>query len=261
MRLSRKQVRALLKAAQPQPKIIEAMNRPIEKVLALVGVPARFLTPERIDDGVQFWNEHKESLERIAAQCQVTPEYIVGILGVETSYGRNLGRYRVLDALATLAFDYPARRAYFRSELEQFLILTQGEPARSAHARGLLRRRHGCAAVHALELPPLRGGCQRGFGSVTCGRTGMTSSRAWRTISREHGWTARRPGARRDHPGTDPSFQIEPRNLELQRDGGEPRRARREGEHSTLPPDTPAVLLSAEHATGIPIASASTIST
>ena len=74
---------------------------------------------------MQFWGEHKDSLERIAAEYQVPPEYIVAILGVETKYGRITGRYRVLDALATLAFDYPPRHAYFTKELEQFLILAK----------------------------------------------------------------------------------------------------------------------------------------
>ena len=122
--LSKKDVRAVLKAAQPQPKILELMSRPIEKA----PVPwwqyrDHFLTSERIDGGVQFWNEHREALERSSAQYEVAPEYIVAILGVETKYGHVLGKYRVLDSLATLAFDYPPRQAFFRSELEQFLIL------------------------------------------------------------------------------------------------------------------------------------------
>jgi membrane-bound lytic murein transglycosylase B len=122
--LRKKDVRALLKAAQPQPKILELMSRPIEKA----PVPwwqyrDHFLTSERIDGGVQFWNEHRAALERSSAQYEVAPEYIVAILGVETKYGHVLGKYRVLDSLATLAFDYPPRQAFFRSELEQFLIL------------------------------------------------------------------------------------------------------------------------------------------
>jgi membrane-bound lytic murein transglycosylase B len=123
--MSRKQVRALLKAAQPQPKIIEAMERPAEKVSPWWQYREHFVTAERITQGVQFWGEHKEALERIAAEYQVAPEYVVAILGVETKYGRITGRYRVLDALATLAFNYPPRHAYFTKELEQFLILAK----------------------------------------------------------------------------------------------------------------------------------------
>ena len=123
--LQAREVRKLLREARPQPKILDAMNRPIEKIAPWWEYRARFVTPERIDDGVRFWADHKESLERAAATYQVPPEYIVAILGVETQYGRVTGSYRVLDALATLAFDYPPRQKFFRSELEQFLILTR----------------------------------------------------------------------------------------------------------------------------------------
>ena len=121
--LKRKQVLALLAKAEPQPKIIEAMTRPAEKVTPWWEYHDRFLTPERIDLGVQFWNDHRQSLERISAERGVPPEYIIAIIGVETRYGRSTGKYKVLDALATLAFDYPPRSDYFRSELEQFLLL------------------------------------------------------------------------------------------------------------------------------------------
>ncbi len=123
--ISRSELRRLIKAAQPQPKILAAMERPAEKVSPWWQYRENFVTPERIAQGVQFWGEHRDALERLAAQYQVAPEYIVGILGVETKYGRITGRYRVLDALATLAFDYPPRHAYFTKELEQFLILAR----------------------------------------------------------------------------------------------------------------------------------------
>lgn len=116
---------ALLAKAEPQPKIIEAMNRPAEKALQWWEYRARFLTSERIDAGARLWREHRELLDAIAMERRVQPEYILGILGVETFFGRITGRYRVLDALCTLAFDYPARADYFRQELEQFLLLAR----------------------------------------------------------------------------------------------------------------------------------------
>jgi len=116
---------AVLAQAEPQPKIIEAMNRPAEKSLAWWEYRARFLTPERIDAGARLWREHRELFDVIAMERHVEPEYVLGILGVETYFGRLQGRYRVLDALATLGFDYPARGEYFRRELEQFLLLTR----------------------------------------------------------------------------------------------------------------------------------------
>ena len=114
---------ALLAKAEPQPAIIEAMNRPAEKTLAWWEYRARFLTSERIDAGARLWREHRELLDAIAMERHVPPEYLLGIIGAETSFGRITGRHRVLDALATLAFDYPARSEYFQQELEQFLLL------------------------------------------------------------------------------------------------------------------------------------------
>ena len=246
--LSRKQVRTLLKAAQPQPKIIEAMNRPIEKVSPWWEYRERFLTPERIDDGVQFWNEHKESLERIAAQYQVTPEYIVGILGVETLYGRNLGRYRVLDALATLAFDYPARRAFFRSELEQFLILTKENRLDPLTLVG--------SYAGAMGAPQFMPSSYRRYAVDANGDSQRDLWADWDDVIasvanylREHGWTPDGPVLAETTLEPDPSFQIEPRNLELNETVASL------GAHGVkvnldVPPDTPAVLLSAEQRDG-----------
>jgi len=123
--MAREEVFAVLAKAEPQPKIIEAMNKPAEKTLAWWEYRARFLTSERIDAGAKLWREHRELLDAIAMERHVPPEYVLGIIGVETYFGRIMGRYRVLDALATLAFDYPARSEYFQKELEQFLMLVK----------------------------------------------------------------------------------------------------------------------------------------
>jgi peptidoglycan lytic transglycosylase B len=123
--LRRRDVRRLLKEARPQPKIIDMMNRPIEKVAPWWEYREHFVDSERVSDGAQFWADHRDSLERVAAEYQVPPEYVVAILGVETRYGRVTGHYRVLDALATLAFDYPPRQHYFAGELAQFLVLAK----------------------------------------------------------------------------------------------------------------------------------------
>jgi membrane-bound lytic murein transglycosylase B len=125
---SRKALRKLLAQAESQPKIIEAMNRPAEKALQWWEYRARFMTRERIDAGARIWREHRPELEAAAMQYGVEPEYLLAITGVETYYGRITGRYRVLDALATLAFDYPPRAEYFRKELDQYLqIVRSGE--------------------------------------------------------------------------------------------------------------------------------------
>ncbi|MDD3936115.1 lytic murein transglycosylase B [Rhodoferax sp.] len=92
---------------------------------------SRFIEPLRIGAGVAFWQTHRDTLRRAEQETGVPAEIIVGILGVETIYGQQMGNFRVIDALATLAFDFPAshprateRSAYFRTELEQFLSWT-----------------------------------------------------------------------------------------------------------------------------------------
>ncbi len=125
--LNRAQLRKLIASAEPQPKIIEIMNRPAERVLEWWEYRALFVNEERVALGVQFWLDHREELERIASERGVGPEYLVAIIGVETKFGRIMGRYRVLDALTTLAFDYPARGEYFRKELEEYVLLTREE--------------------------------------------------------------------------------------------------------------------------------------
>ncbi len=122
---SKHQLRKLLKAAQSQPAIIEAMDRPAEKAKPWFEYRPIFITERRIREGTDFWIAHRQALDQASVHSGVAPEYLAAILGVETYYGRLTGSYRVLDALATLAFDYPARAKFFRDELEQFLLLTR----------------------------------------------------------------------------------------------------------------------------------------
>ncbi len=119
-------VRAALGRAESQKSIIEAMTRPAEAKPWHRYRPI-FLTEKRIADGAVFWREHAERLERLERQYGVPAEILVAIVGVETGYGRNVGKYNVIDALATLAFDYPPRAAFFRKELEQLFLLSRDE--------------------------------------------------------------------------------------------------------------------------------------
>jgi membrane-bound lytic murein transglycosylase B len=86
---------------------------------------ANFVNERLVKTGAAFWREHQRALARARSTYGVPEEIIVAIIGVETFYGRNTGRWRVLDALATLAFDYPPRAAYFRGELENFLVFAR----------------------------------------------------------------------------------------------------------------------------------------
>ena len=146
---TRDRLTALFAAAEPQPRIIDAISRPAEKTLQWWEYRARVLTPERIDAGVQLWREHKELLDQIAIEYQVSPEYLIAVLGVETRYGRVTGRYRVIDALATLAFDYPPRASYFRKELTEFLLLAREEKFDPLSIRGSY-----AGAMGALQFMP-----------------------------------------------------------------------------------------------------------
>lgn len=104
---------------------------------------ARFIEPIRIQAGLRFWQNHRNALERAEREYGVPASVIVGIIGVETLYGQNTGNFRILDALATLAFHFPsahpraaARQAFFQSELEQFLLLTSRSGADPLNIRG-----------------------------------------------------------------------------------------------------------------------------
>ena len=113
----------ILAEARVQTKIIELMSRPAEKVMPWYEYREIFLTDKRINAGLDFWSEHQETLEKVRKKTGVPEEIIAGIIGVETFYGRITGNYRVIDSLATLAFEYPPRGKFFTSELEQFLLL------------------------------------------------------------------------------------------------------------------------------------------
>jgi membrane-bound lytic murein transglycosylase B len=123
--IARDQLESLLKQAETKQTILDAISRPAERVVPWHEYRDRFLTEKRILQGTDFWTEHGAALRRIPDPNVAAS--VVGILGVETSFGRITGRFRVIDALATLAFDYPPRSDFFRSELQQFLLLSREE--------------------------------------------------------------------------------------------------------------------------------------
>lgn len=191
-RFEREKLTALLASAQPQPKIIEAIQRPAERTLTWWEYRQRFITPERIEGGVQVWREHAEDLARISAQSGVPAEYLIAITGVETFYGRITGRYRVLDALATLGFDYPPRGEFFRRELEQFLMMAREEMLDPAQPLG--------SYAGAMGIPQFMPSSFRRF---AVDGTGDGYRNLWQggadvfasvgNYLREHGWRAGQP--------------------------------------------------------------------
>jgi membrane-bound lytic murein transglycosylase B len=212
--LKKSQVLALLRKAEPQPKIVEAMTRPAEKVTPWWEYHDRFLTEERISQGAQLYVEHREALERIAAARGIPPEYLVAIMGVETKYGRVTGRYRVLDALMTLAFDYPPRSDYFRGELEQFLLLYKEEHLDPLKLTG--------SYAGAMGVPQFMPSSYRQFAVDADADNKRDLWNDWDDILAsianyfvEHGWEAGGPVLAETRLDPGPKFQIDVRNLEL----------------------------------------------
>lgn len=116
----------LLNEAEPQTAIIESITRPYESKPWYQYRPI-FVTQKRTKRGLEFWQANSETLVRAEKEYGVPPEIITAIIGVESFYGTHKGRYRVLDALTTLGFDYPRRGKFFRKELEHYLLLTRDE--------------------------------------------------------------------------------------------------------------------------------------
>ncbi len=120
----REELVAAFARAERKQDIIDAITKPAT-LKPWPEYRLNFINQERIEGGLRFWRQHGAALRRAEQQFGVPQEYIVAIIGVETLYGRNAGSYRALDALTTLAFDYPRRADFFRSELEQFLLLAR----------------------------------------------------------------------------------------------------------------------------------------
>ena len=212
--LPKKQVLALLRKGEPQPKIIEAMSRPAEKVTPWWEYHDRFLTDDRIGDGAQFYKDHRASVERIATARGIPPEYLIAIMGVETKYGKFVGRYRVLDALMTLAFDYPPRSDYFRGELEQFLLLVAEEHLDPLTVTG--------SYAGAMGVPQFMPTSYRKFALDGNGDNKRDLWNDWDDILAsianyfvEHGWESGGPVLAETRLDPEPKFQIDTRNLEL----------------------------------------------
>ncbi len=131
----REGVASLIDGASLREDILEAVKRPAEARPWYEYYPI-FLTPERVRGGVKFWQENTEVLARAEEEFGVPAEIIVAIIGVETSYGSYTGRYRIVDALTTLGFEYPPRGEFFLRELEQFLLLAREQGMDPAEVRG-----------------------------------------------------------------------------------------------------------------------------
>lgn len=121
------QLMGVFREVERKQSILDAISRPAEKVKSWKDYRPIFITDARIARGVDFWRQHEVALARAEQEYGVPASVIVSIIGVETFFGRNTGNYRVIDALSTLAFDYPARADFFRKELREFLLMSREE--------------------------------------------------------------------------------------------------------------------------------------
>lgn len=121
---------------KPRPRVARMMTGQFVKPPSWGDYRANFVNPRNVARGVAFWNDHAEDLARARQSYGVPEEIVVAILGVETQYGKFPLPYRVFDSLATLAFDYPRRAAFFRGELEQYLLLMREESRNPLTVKG-----------------------------------------------------------------------------------------------------------------------------
>lgn len=237
-----------LAEAEPQARILELIARPAERVLPWWRYRSNFLNTERINAGAAFWAEHRATLARAEQQTGVPAAYVVAIIGVETSYGRVTGTWRALDALMTLGFDYPPRSPFFRSELEQLLLLARDEGFDPEQLRG--------SYAGALGPPQFMPSSYRRYAVDADGDGRRDLLRDWDDVIvsvanyfKGHGWSGGLPVLLEASSDADTFAKLDFRNLELNETLGA-LRARGVSFTSELPDATPAMLLPAELESG-----------
>ncbi|MEA1048948.1 lytic murein transglycosylase B [Lamprobacter modestohalophilus] len=129
--LDRAQVVRAIERAEHDPSIIQYMDKQWRPASGPTGAWTRYrsrhITPAMLDKGSAFWTRHARTLDQASRKYGVPPEYIVAIIGIETRWGGFMGTHRIIDALATLAFDYPRRADYFQDELAQYLLMAEDQ--------------------------------------------------------------------------------------------------------------------------------------
>ncbi|HAB92098.1 MAG: lytic murein transglycosylase B [Thiopseudomonas sp.] len=148
-------LQAIFTDAERKQVILDAISRPAERVKQWKDYRPIFITQARVDKGLEFWAKNQEALQRAEQEYGVPAEFIVAIIGVETIYGGNTGSYRVIDALSTLAFDYPPRAPFFRQQLKEYLLLTREEQVDPLSLKG--------SYAGAMGLPQFMPGSFRAY--------------------------------------------------------------------------------------------------
>jgi membrane-bound lytic murein transglycosylase B len=247
--IAKSPLRKLLKAAKSQPAIIEAMDRPAEKAKPWFEYRPIFLTERRIKEGTEFWIAHRQQLDRASIRSGVAPEYLAAIVGVETYYGRMTGSYRVVDALATLAFDYPARAKFFRDELEQYILLSRELGVDPLSLKG--------SYAGAMGAPQFMPSNYRRFAVDADADGHIDLWNNWSDVCasvgnylKEHGWNAGEPVLSEASVEPDKIAELDGHKLALA-DTVESLKAKGVTFDSSLPPDAPVILVAADEADGV----------
>jgi membrane-bound lytic murein transglycosylase B len=243
-----RQLKKLLAAAQIQNSILDAMEKPAERAKLWYEYRPIFLNERRIREGVDFWLAHRQALAQASEKSGVAPEYLAAILGVETYYGRITGNYRVLDALSTLAFDYPARSKFFRDELEQYLLLT-----RDMHFDPRTLKGSYAGAMGAPQFMPSN---YRRF-AVDADADGHIDLWAdWPDVCasvgnyfKEHGWNSGEPVLIEASVSPDKPDSLDGRKVDLTESVAS-LKTKGVAFDSPLPMDSPAVLIAADESDG-----------
>jgi membrane-bound lytic murein transglycosylase B len=213
---------------------------------------AQFLNEARIANGVAFWQANRTSLKRAAKRYGVPAQYIVAIIGVETNYGRNMGRHRVIDALSTLAFDYPPRASFFRRELEQYLLLARDEGLDVFATRGSYA---GAIGIPQFMPTSLRryGVDFNGDGRIDLSRSPADAVGSVANFLKEHGWQAGEPVLLRAKPSPEALARYVDGSLEPKTPIGELLASGLEIEPAAPSPETRGVLvpIGAEYRVGL----------
>jgi membrane-bound lytic murein transglycosylase B len=245
----KRELRKLLKSADSQPAIIDAMSKPAEKAKLWYEYRPIFLTERRIREGTEFWVAHRQALDQASIKSGVAPEYLAAILGVETYYGRLTGSYRVLDALVTLSFDYPPREKFFREELAQFLLLT-----RDAHLDPKTVRGSYAGAMGAPQFMPSN---YRRYAVDADANGRIDLWNDWPDVCasvgnylKEHGWNAGEPVLAEATVAPEKAADLDGRKLALSETVGS-LAAKGVSFDALLPPETPTILIAADEPDGV----------
>ncbi|HEX5066299.1 MAG TPA: lytic murein transglycosylase B [Myxococcota bacterium] len=167
--------------------ILQAIAQPAEKVKSWKEYRELLVSEKRMAGGREFWAANRAALERAEREFGVPAEYIVAIIGVETLYGRNTGRYRVIDSLSTLAFDYPPRAEFFRDELTSYLLLARDEGINVFATKG--------SYAGAIGIPQFMPGSARryavdfdGSGAIDLHKSAVDAVGSVANFLKRHGW-------------------------------------------------------------------------